>query len=500
MMTFSALGSIPSLSSASWGRMDTAAMMGTTCRNNTTSPPKGSGSGLRITTSNHIQHAWLKHHIAMPAVIRLQNRRVCPRLSRAFLAETMKAAAITSSGTASPIARRKKGLGNTTGARTKASSRPAPQRSDGMWGRDTTLHHMTFATICLDHGLVTRGYYGNVRPGLCGFGQRLLELRVMAFPANRLRRLRRTETLRALVRETRLTPESLVYPLFICPGTGIRKEVRSMPGVFNLSVDEAVKEVRETRAIKSEVRDVVLMGDVCLCEYMSHGHCGIVRVQEKVKDKVKERVKEKAGPQSLGAAAAAAPSATAEYEIVNDATLELLARTSVSLARSGVDIIAPSDMMDGRVAAIRGALDQAGFENTPILSYAAKFSSGFYGPFREAADSAPQFGDRRSYQMDPANIREAMREIELDIEEGADMIMVKPAMPYLDVIAAARDRFDLPLAAYQVSGEYAMIEAAARNQWIDRERVMMESLLCIRRAGASMILTYYAKEAAKLLA
>jgi porphobilinogen synthase len=257
---------------------------------------------------------------------------------------------------------------------------------------------------------------------------------------------------------------------------------------------------RAARAIKSEVRDVVVMGDVCLCEYMSHGHCGIVRVQEKVKDKVKERVKQKAGPQSLGAAAAAAPPAPAEYEIVNDATLELLARTSVSLARSGVDIIAPSDMMDGRVAAIRGALDQAGFENTPILSYAAKFSSGFYGPFREAADSAPQFGDRRSYQMDPANVREAMREIELDIEEGADMIMVKPAMPYLDVIAAARDRFDLPLAAYQVSGEYAMIEAAARNQWIDRERVMMESLLCIRRAGANMILTYYAKEAAKLLA
>jgi porphobilinogen synthase len=349
----------------------------------------------------------------------------------------------------------------------------------------------------------------------------LLELRVMAFPANRMRRLRRTETLRALVRETQLTPESFVYPLFICPGNGIRKEVRSMPGVFNLSVDEAVKEVRETRAlgvlsiilfglpekkdevatgawaedgivqraaraIKSEVRDVLVMGDVCLCEYMSHGHCGIV----------KESVN--AGPQSLGAAAA--PPATAEFEIVNDASLELLARTSVSLARAGVDIIAPSDMMDGRVGAIRGALDQAGFESTPILSYAAKFSSGFYGPFREAADSAPQFGDRRSYQMDPANIREAMREIELDIEEGADMIMVKPAMPYLDVIAAARDRFDLPLAAYQVSGEYAMIEAAARNQWIDRERVMMESLVCIRRAGASIILTYYAKEAARLLA
>jgi porphobilinogen synthase len=288
-----------------------------------------------------------------------------------------------------------------------------------------------------------------------------------------------------------------------------------MPGVCNLSVDEAVKEARQAkalgvnavilfglpekkdeaatgawtkdgivqraaRAIKSEVRDLLIMGDVCLCEYTSHGHCGIV----------------KTGPQSLGAAASAS---TTEFEIVNDASLELLTRTAVSLAQAGVDIIAPSDMMDGRVKAIRTGLDEAGYLNTPILSYAAKFSSGFYGPFREAADSAPQFGDRRSYQMDPANIREAMREIELDIEEGADMIMVKPAMPYLDVIAAARDRFDLPLAAYQVSGEYAMIEAAARNQWIDRERVMMESLLCIRRAGASIILTYYAQEAARLL-
>jgi porphobilinogen synthase len=340
----------------------------------------------------------------------------------------------------------------------------------------------------------------------------------MAFPAMRMRRLRSTEALRSLVRETRLTPESLVYPMFICPGSGVRKEVGSMPGVCNLSVDEAVKEARQThalgvpavilfglpekkdevatgawaddgivqravRAIKSEVPDLLVMGDVCLCEYTSHGHCGVV----------------KSGPQSLGAAAAAPP-ATAEYEIVNDATLELLARTAVSLSRAGVDIIAPSDMMDGRVGAIRKALDLAGYLNTPILSYAAKFSSGFYGPFREAADSAPQFGDRRSYQMDPGNIREAMREIELDIEEGADMIMVKPAMPYLDVIAAARQRFGLPLAAYQVSGEYAMIEAAARNQWIDRERVMMESLLSIRRAGADIILTYYAQEAAKLLA
>ncbi|HZR55593.1 MAG TPA: porphobilinogen synthase [Terriglobales bacterium] len=341
----------------------------------------------------------------------------------------------------------------------------------------------------------------------------------MAFPITRFRRLRQNETLRAMVRETRLTPEAFIYPLFICPGEGVRKEIRSMPGVFNLSVDEAVKEARETyslgvpavilfglpekkdevatgawsengivqqaaRAIKREVPDLVIMGDVCLCEYMSHGHCGIVRTT----------------PQSIGAAVAMPPAVGTNYEIVNDATLELLARTSVSLAQAGVDVIAPSDMMDGRVGAIRKALDQAGLTNTPILSYAAKFASGFYGPFREAADSAPQFGDRRSYQMDGANLREAMREIEADIEEGADMIMVKPAMPYLDVIAEARRRFDLPLAAYQVSGEYAMIEAAARNGWIERERVIMESLISIRRAGANTILTYYAKEAAKLLA
>ena len=341
----------------------------------------------------------------------------------------------------------------------------------------------------------------------------------MAFPVTRLRRLRRTEPLRSMVRETRLTPENFVYPLFVCPGEGVRKEVRSMPNVFNLSVDEAVKEASQThslgvpsiilfglpekkdevatgawaedgivqqaaRAIKREVPDLVIMGDVCLCEYMSHGHCGIVKAS---------------GTQSLGAAVAVPPATGVDYEIVNDASLELLARTSVSLAKAGVDIIAPSDMMDGRVAAIRAALDKADLINTPILSYAAKFASGFYGPFREAADSAPQFGDRRSYQMDGANLREAMREIEQDIEEGADMIMVKPAMPYLDVIAAARERFDLPLAAYQVSGEFAMIEAAARNNWIDRERVMMESLLSIRRAGASIILTYHALEAARLL-
>ncbi len=315
-----------------------------------------------------------------------------------------------------------------------------------------------------------------------------------------------------------------------------------MPGVFNLSVDEVVKEAREafslgilaiilfglpekkdevasgawdengivqqaTRAIKREIPQMIVIGDVCLCEYMSHGHCGVVRRAPT--------------PNSLGAAAVQADARTlqdsreatgiksneiasshiaSDFEIVNDETLEILARTSVSLALAGVDIIAPSDMMDGRVGAIRQALDQAGLISTPILSYAAKFASGFYGPFREAAGSVPQFGDRRSYQMDGANLREAMLEIEADIEEGADMIMVKPALPYLDVIAAARGRFDLPLAAFQVSGEYAMIEAAARNNWIDRDRVMMESLISIRRSGASIILTYYAIQAARLLA
>src|SRR4051812_27389712 len=342
----------------------------------------------------------------------------------------------------------------------------------------------------------------------------------MTFPLTRLRRLRRTEALRSMVRETRLTPENFVYPLFVCPGEGVRKEVRSMPGVFNLSVDEAVKEAAQTyalgvpsiilfglpekkddvatgawaedgivqqaaRAIKREVPDLILMGDVCLCEYMSHGHCGVVSSG--------------AGAQSLGAAVASPPAIKGDYEILNDATLELLARIAVSQARAGIDVIAPSDMMDGRVAAIRKALDQAGFLNTPILSYAAKFASGFYGPFREAADSTPQFGDRRSYQMDGANIREAMREIALDIKEGADMIMVKPAMPYLDVISEARRRFDLPIAAYQVSGEYSMLQAAIRNGWLDRDRVIMESLTSIRRAGAQLILTYFAKDAARML-
>ncbi len=343
----------------------------------------------------------------------------------------------------------------------------------------------------------------------------------MNFPVTRLRRLRRNEAMRNLVRETRLTPDAFVYPLFVCPGEGVRKEVRSMPGVFNLSVDEAVKEAREVkslgipsvilfglpetkdeqatgawaddgivqraaRAIKAEVPGLLLMGDVCLCEYMSHGHCGIVEKTSRN------------GHRSVGAAAAA-DVAVDEYEIVNDASLAILAKTAVSQAKAGMDIIAPSDMMDGRIEAIRDALDAEGFTNIPILSYAAKYASGFYGPFREAADSAPQFGDRRSYQMDPANFREAMREIELDLAEGADMIMVKPAIAYLDVIAAARDRFDVPISAYQVSGEYAMIEAGARNNWIDRDRVMMESLLSIRRAGASIILTYFAKDAAKLL-
>jgi len=363
----------------------------------------------------------------------------------------------------------------------------------------------------------------------------------MAFPIDRPRRLRRNEAMRSFVRETRLSPEGFVYPLFVCPGEGVRKEVRSMPGVFNLSVDEAVKECAEAkalgipsvilfglpeskdeiatgawaddgivqqaaRALKREVPGLLLMGDVCLCEYMSHGHCGIVEtdaVRREVSATLREL--ESQGRKAVAvkvaspASAVTASMAAENYEILNDASLELLAKTAVSQAKAGMDIIAPSDMMDGRVDAIRTALDGAGYENIPILSYAAKFASGFYGPFREAADSAPHFGDRRSYQMDPANLREAMREIELDLEEGADMIMVKPAMPYLDVIREARERFDVPLAAYQVSGEYAMIKAAAINGWIDYERVMLESLTCIQRAGASIVLTYYAKEAARLL-
>jgi len=328
----------------------------------------------------------------------------------------------------------------------------------------------------------------------------------MEFPISRMRRLRRNEPLRAMVRETRLEPGALILPLFLCPGESVRRPIDSMPGVFNFSVDEAVKEAesaaglgigglllfglpenkdeqasgawdndgivqRGLRALKksSAAKKLVLIADVCLCEYTSHGHCGIVK---------------RSGD---------------DYEIENDSTLELLAKAGVSLARAGADIVAPSDMMDGRVAAIRDELDEEGLDQTPILSYAAKFASAFYGPFREAADSAPQFGDRRSYQMDGANLREAMREIELDLDEGADMILMKPAMPYLDVIREARDRFDVPIGAYQVSGEYSMLQAAFARGWLEPRRAMLESLLSIRRAGAGFIVTYFAQEAAKAL-
>ena len=374
---------------------------------------------------------------------------------------------------------------------------------------------------------------------------------IMAFPITRMRRLRSSDTIRAMVRETRLSPDNFVYPLFVCPGEGVRKEVRSMPGVYNLSVDEAVRESREAnglgipavilfglpegkdeiasgayaedgivqtamRAIKADVPGMMVIGDVCLCEYTSHGHCGIVRPAIPPRAKAladapasvrrRQEVRVIRGAAATmervadTAAAAMARAPEQHFEVVNDATLDLLAKTAVSQAQAGADIIAPSDMMDGRVAAIRAALDSAGFENTPILSYAAKFASAFYGPFREAADSAPQFGDRRSYQMDGANLRQAMREIELDLQEGADIIMVKPALAYLDVLAEARRRFDVPLAAYQVSGEYAMIQAAAHNGWIDRARIILETLTSIRRAGAEIILTYFAKDAARLLA
>ena len=321
-----------------------------------------------------------------------------------------------------------------------------------------------------------------------------------------MRRLRRTESLRALVRETAVTPGDLIYPLFLCPGEGVRRAIGSMPGVFNLSIDEAVREAEEAarlglgglllfglpetkdeqgtgayddngivqrglRALKASgaAKNLVLIGDVCLCEYTSHGHCGMIA---ETRD---------------------------GWTVDNDSSLKLLARTAVSQAKAGADVVAPSDMMDGRVAAIRRALDSEGCADTPILSYASKFASAFYGPFREAADSAPQFGDRRSYQMDGANLREAMREIDLDIREGADMILMKPAMPYLDVIRAARARVGVPIGAYQVSGEYSMLQAAFEKGWLDRDRATLESLLGIRRAGADFIVTYFAKEAAKLL-
>jgi porphobilinogen synthase len=325
-----------------------------------------------------------------------------------------------------------------------------------------------------------------------------------------MRRLRRTESLRALVREMTLNAGDLIYPLFLCPGEGVRKPVGSMPGVFNLSVDEAVKEAEEAaalgvgglllfglpeskdeqgtgawdangivqqglRALKSSsaAKKLVLIADVCLCEYTSHGHCGLIH--------------ETGSEEGAG------------WEVDNDPSVALLAKTAASLAEAGADIVAPSDMMDGRVAAIRAALDAAGRPQTPILSYASKFASAFYGPFREAADSAPQFGDRRSYQMDGANLREAMREIELDLGEGADMILMKPAMPYLDVVRAARERFGVPIGAYQVSGEYSMLHAAFEKGWLDRDRAMMESLVGIKRAGADFIVTYFAKDAAKLV-
>jgi porphobilinogen synthase len=323
----------------------------------------------------------------------------------------------------------------------------------------------------------------------------------MAFPTHRPRRLRRTEALRDLVRETRLSARALIYPLFVCPGSKVRDEIKSMPGNYRWSVDLLVEECkavhglgipavilfgipekkdevgsdaynpegivqRAVRAIKQAVPGLIVICDLCLCEYTSHGHCGVVK----------------------------------GTEIDNDSTLALLAKAARAQAEAGADIVAPSDMMDGRVGRIRAELDARGFDQIPILAYSAKYASGFYGPFREAADSTPQFGDRRSHQMDPANQREALREIAMDIEEGADIIMVKPAMPYLDVVALARRRFDVPIAAYQVSGEFSLIEAAARMGWIDRERIILESLTSIRRAGADMILTYFAKDVARWLA
>lgn len=316
----------------------------------------------------------------------------------------------------------------------------------------------------------------------------------------RPRRLRRTDALRSMVRETRLTRDDFVLPLFVCPGNGVRREISSMPGVFNLSIDETTKEVaaaydsgvrsiilfglpeskdelasgayaedgivqRAIRAIRQSSPDVLIMADTCLCEYTSHGHCGVVR----------------------------------GHEVLNDESLELLARTAVSQAAAGADLVAPSAMMDGQVGAIREALDESGFENVAIMSYAVKYASGLYGPFREAAQSAPEFGDRRAYQMDPPNAREAMREAEIDAAEGADILMVKPATIYLDVLRMVRERFDLPTAAYHVSGEYALIKAAAQKGWIDEQRVMLETLTSIKRAGADIILTYYAREAIRAL-
>ncbi|MCZ6670451.1 MAG: porphobilinogen synthase [Acidobacteria bacterium] len=321
------------------------------------------------------------------------------------------------------------------------------------------------------------------------------------FPKARMRRLRGSETMRRLVEETSLRAGNLIYPLFVAHGKNLKREIDTMPGQFHFSVDRLVEEAaavkdlgipaillfglpeskdakasgawaedgivqRAARAVKDQVKGLLVITDVCLCGYTDHGHCGVIR----------------------------------DRDVDNDATLDLLARTALSQVRAGADMVAPSDMMDGRIGAIRTALDEEGFIQTPILSYAAKYASSFYGPFREAADSAPRFGDRRSYQMDPPNVLEAIREVELDIGEGADIVMVKPAMPYLDVIRRIRERFSVPVAAYQVSGEYSMIVAAAERGWIDRPRAIMESLLAIRRAGAGIILTYFAKEAAGLMA
>ena len=324
----------------------------------------------------------------------------------------------------------------------------------------------------------------------------------MPFPIQRLRRTRRTGALRGLVRETRLSPSDLIYPIFVTAGEDVRNPVSSMPGVFQLSINHAVAEAQKaheldisgvllfgipkekdeaasgaydpegivqlaTRAIKDAVPEMVVVTDVCLCEYMSHGHCGVV--------------------------------AKGTGEILNDISLELLARAAASQAEAGADVVAPSDMMDGRVAAIRSELDNEGFHNTLIMAYAAKYASAFYGPFREAAESAPAFGDRRSYQMDPANAREALLEVELDIEEGADIVMVKPALPYLDVVRRVRESTNLPVAAYSVSGEYAMIKAASQNGWLDERAVVLEALTGIKRAGADVIITYYAPEVARWL-
>ncbi len=323
---------------------------------------------------------------------------------------------------------------------------------------------------------------------------------MMYFPAYRPRRLRRTKAIRALVTETRLSPDEFIYPMFAAPGKGFRQEVPSMPGIYKQSIDNIVKEAREAaalgiksvllfgipehkdeagsegyaadgiiqktvRELRKKVPDMLVVTDVCMCEYTSHGHCGIIK----------------------------------DGDVDNDETLDYLAKMAVSHAEAGADVIAPSDMMDGRVGVIREALDDAGFEKVPIMSYSAKYASGFYGPFRDAAESPPQFGDRRGYQMDPPNVREALREIALDIEEGADIVMVKPALSYLDVIRAAREEFDHPIAAYNVSGEYSMVKAAGKLGWIDEKLVMMEILTSIKRAGADIIITYHAKEAAEIL-